>query len=142
MATYQEIYQSYLVLSDEELVSIGKDAHAVLLQELSKVYQTEQEILDKYIKIVGSFICIDGTVNQVEYEMFSLISGIKFSYDDFLDIFKTNTSESSITVVDNIIDFLDGNGKYAAIVLGLVLSASNGHMSEEEQKLIEKFIEE
>ena len=56
MATYQEIYQSYLVLSDEELVSIGKDAHAVLLQELSKVYQTEQEILDKYIKSIDSLL--------------------------------------------------------------------------------------
>ena len=138
MATWHEVYQSYLNLSFNELANIGANQTSILVNELERKYGTDAG-MGYYFDICGTFFCADKVINYEEHELFCKITGISVSYDEFFNIFKGYTSSEEVRKADYIIDNLSQNGKNAAIALGLVFCAANETITVAEQELIEKY---
>lgn len=138
MATWHEVYQSYLNLSFDELANVGVNQSAILLNELQRKYGKDAGI-GYYFDICGTFFCADKMIDYEEYELFVKITQTNVSYDDFYEIFKGYTSSDKVRQADYIIDNLSNDGKNAAISLGLVFCAVNETITVAEQELIEKY---
>lgn len=140
MVNWKETYEVFLKLDKSELYEQGKKASSLILAYLQTIDSFNNAAL-VLLSIVASFVKADRNVSENEYEMFLKVTNIdskSLSYLDFKDLLD-NYDKSDIALNDELIDSLHNDIKLQVIILGLVMAAIDGKITNAEQKIIEKF---
>lgn len=138
--SWENKYNEYLGYSKEKLCEIGCINGAKLIEKMDDFYKDQDESFAKFMTIYGSFVTIDSKVTQEEYELFTKITGVSASYNEFLDAIKDSSKYNVIEAIDQFVD-ANEDMKELVINMGLAICAYDGEISEEEKVLIEKYAE-
>lgn len=135
---FDEMYSEYLNMSKEELLKIGQENGAALIDFMDSLYDDKDKSFAVFMKIYGSFVAIDLNINQEEYDMFRNITAVSASFNEFADAVKQSFDYDVINELDSMID-ANVKIKDLVIKLGLAICAYDGNISEEEKSLIERY---
>ena len=135
---FNKIYSEYLNMSKEELLKIGQKSGADLIDFMDSFYNDQDKSFAVFMKIYGSFVAIDLTIEQEEYDMFTNITSVSASFNEFVDAVKQSFDYDVINELDLMVD---SNSKIKELVvrLGFVICAYDGNISAEEKALIERY---
>ncbi len=138
MASWKEIYHQALNWSDEQRKEVATSATANIIRALRNNIPDDQ-ISVLFLSGASTFICVDGVVNQDEYEFFTGFTGFEVDYDTFFELVKTGANPELVNIFKNLLQ-VDDDLKNNFLVLGLCLCACNGTITVEEQKYIESLL--
>lgn len=135
---FDEMYSKYLNMSKEELLKIGKENGAALIDFMDSLYGDKDKSFAVFMKIYGSFVAIDLDIKQEEYDFFTNITAVSASFNEFTDAVKQSFNYDVINELDSMID---SNVKIKELVikLGLAICAYDGNINAEEKALIERY---
>jgi hypothetical protein len=135
---FEQKYKEYLSYSKEKLIEIGKKNGKKLIETMDTMYGDKDKSFAVFMKLYGTFVAIDLDVNEEEYNMFKMITGVDSSYLEFVDACRQSYDFDVIKEVDYIVDH---NSEIKLLVndLGLAICAYDGKITNEEKALIERY---
>ena len=136
---YQEIYDEYLELDEEEKIARAKQAVANIKEELSH-FQTK-EYCDYFpYHVVAAFIGSDLMVNTYELDMFNAIFDENYDLKHLASFVKNNNDKGKLASLLVDIDNYIYETKNELLILGLTMIISDEKVNPEENEFLEKIL--
>lgn len=137
--TWKELYQKFLDMPRNDLVTICRSTTASCIEIFKKHYNDNDKAYEMFFKLYATFVCADGKAQQDEYHLFNEATGLDTSYEDYFTVMSQYHGKETALEVDTLLDSLSVDDKNICVTLGLAICAIDGTMSVAEQTLIEKY---
>lgn len=133
----KEIYEQYLVLSDEDRINEARIAASSTLEALNKEYPDNPNNARLLMLVIRMCINMDNKVSVEECNLFNNLFNTNFSFEQFEEMILYK-DKGEFDHLDAITDRLPEEIKLDLCLLGLVFLSADGLLTEEE---VEKFEE-
>ena len=133
----KEIYEQYLVLSDEDRINEARIAASSTLEALNKEYPDNPNNARLLMLVIRMCINMDNKVSVEECNLFNNLFNTNFSIEQFEEMMLYK-DQGEFDQLDAITDRLPEEIKLDLCLLGLVFLSADGLLTEEE---VEKFEE-
>ena len=133
----KEIYEQYLVLSDEDRINEARIAASSTLEALNKEYPDNPNNARLLMLVIRMCINMDNKVSVEECKLFNNLFNTNFSLEQFEEMMLYK-DQGEFDQLDAITDRLPEEIKLDLCLLGLVFLSADGLLTEEE---VEKFEE-
>ena len=133
----KEIYEQYLVLSDEDRINEARIAASSTLEALNKEYPDNPNNARLLMLVIRMCINMDNKVSVEECNLFNNLFNTNFSLEQFEEMMLYK-DQGEFDQLDAITDRLPEEIKLDLCLLGLVFLSADGLLTEEE---VEKFEE-
>lgn len=142
MATFQEIFQNYVNLPYEQLLSIARGEFEKLSIYFQAGFQgNTKTACQALLLFVSTVIGADGKLTGLESRFLNDLIGQEDDYEATLTVVASLSSEESRALADELIDALPTEAKAAALTVALCFCAVDETISRDEIAYFTKLME-
>lgn len=134
----KEIYNQYLLLSEETRVMEAKLAASSTLDALNKAYPDNQNNAHLILLVIKMCINADKEVSEEECSLFNKLFDTNFDLKSFKEVIFSE--EDEFIKINDIIDALPEEVKFDLCLLGLIFLSADGKLTEEEVDKFEQLL--
>ena len=135
----KEIYEQYLVLSDEDRINEARIAASSTLEALNKEYPDNPNNARLLMLVIRMCINMDNKVSVEECKLFNNLFNTNFSLEQFEEMMLYK-DQGEFDQLDAITDRLPEEIKLDLCLLGLVFLSADGLLTEEEVEKVEELL--
>lgn len=142
MATFQEIFQNYVNLPYDQLLSIARGEFDKLSLYFNEGFRGNTETACQALLLfVSTVIGADGKLTALESRFLNDLIGQEDNYESTFNVVSALSSEETRELADNLIDALPTEAKAAALTVALCFCAVDETISRDEIAYFERLMD-
>ena len=135
---FNDVYNQFLGFSHQERINCAQNGTAKVLDYLKSKGVSDDFYAAFFGSLIGLFIGADGKITPNETDVFNQVFGTKYSPSELIDYVSKVTTEENYKVLNDVVDGMDEDTKFAACVIALAVIAADGDIDETEAALFEE----
>ena len=137
-SAFNEVYDKFLSFTHQERINCAVNGTAKVYTYLKEQGADDEFAGSFFAVLIGLFIGADGQITANEASVFNEVFGTNFTPSDLVDYISQVTNEENYKAVNEIVDRMDEDTKFAACVIVLAVIAADGDINNTEAALFEE----